>query len=78
MTKVGGRAKKAKGRGPLDPGGSTQLAVHLPNTWLREIDDILESWPADGLLPTRVVVLRTIIRRGLDARKSDGKSGTTR
>jgi hypothetical protein len=62
-----------RGRKPLDIGGSTQISLRIPDAWLEEADAILAKMPDDGMLPTRVDVLRKMIRSGLNQEKHSGR-----
>lgn len=58
-----------RGRKPLDEDGVTQISLRLPDSWIEEIDAILKKMPDDGMFPTRIAIVRKMIRRGLDQEK---------
>ena len=55
---------------------SVQLTVNLPSAWIDELDGLAASLVKVGVYlpgetPNRSVLLRWLIRRGLDAAKAD-------
>jgi antitoxin component of MazEF toxin-antitoxin module len=50
----------------LDKNGSTQVAVRIPNSWLKEIDALISRQVVPGLKPKRADILREVVRRGLN------------
>lgn len=53
----------------LDKNGSTQVAVRIPNSWLKEIDALMKRQMVPGLSQKQADVLRELIRRGLNEMK---------
>jgi len=61
------------GRPALDKNGSTQLAIRVPDTWLKDINQLIKQKSGDGLILKRMDILRMAMRRGLDQMMKEEK-----